>query len=97
MFEVKRNVLHRYKLVEGECVVSINQFGKLVSMSRPTVKREELPIKWPRTWAEITLVLSANKQAWKALTGRHFRAAPYSNDMRQFLELVAADLNGMET
>jgi hypothetical protein len=96
VFEVKRNVLHRYKLVDGECVVSVDQWGKLTSMSRPAVKPEDLPIVWPVDWMTMGTVLLVNREQWKAITGRAFRAAPYSDDMRQFLERVAIDLNGME-
>lgn len=90
MYEVKRNILGKYKLVNGEIVIAVDQWGKLVSMSRPTGSEQRLD------WSKVCAFFNIHRRNWRAVTGKNVRFAPYSEAMRRYLEAAAVDLNGME-
>lgn len=90
MYEVKRNVLHKYKLVNGDVVVTVDQWGKLVCMSRPTGAAQRLD------WGRVQSFFELHRRNWREITGKTVRFAPYSAAMRDYLQAAAVDLNGIE-
>lgn len=89
MYEVKRNILHHWKIVNGVAVITVDQRGKLLSMSRPTGVDQQL------NWKEVESVIHVVRQAHAAEHGKMPRFAKWSDEKRRFLERCAVDLNGL--
>lgn len=88
MYEAKRNVLGKWKLVDGGHVISVDSWGKLVSVARPTGDAR------PLEWDKIKNVLEVHRRNWRAITGKTVRFSRYSEAMGDYLKAAAVDLNG---